>query len=76
MKLYRVKCQGMTCGLGSKIAYGTAYVVAENSELAYQKVRKYFDEKDIGFVREREMDTVELVADEAEYPECGYRLYL
>jgi len=76
MRLYEVKCQGMTFGLGSKTAYGRAFVVAADAEEAYQKVRKYLDEKDLGFTYEREMDSVELIADDTDYPDCGYRLYL
>ena len=56
--------------------HGRAYVVAENPELAYKIVKKYVDEKDLGFCMEREMESVRLLADEDEYPDCGMRLYI
>lgn len=77
MKLYTVKCTGMSkSASGARTAHGFAYVVAENSDEAYMKVREYLDKKGIGFRHERELSSVELFADTCEYPDCGVRLYL
>ena len=75
MKLYRVTCRGMTSTIGGNVAHGLAYVVAENSADAYQRVRTELDNIDLGFAKDREMDKVELLAEEGMYPNCGHRLY-
>ena len=69
MKLYRVTCRGM------QDTYGTAFAVAENSEDAYRKVRMGLDVRNLGFARERELLRVELLADDALYPDCQTILY-
>lgn len=61
MKLYRVTCRGMSGGLGYDTVFGVAYAVANEQ---------------IGFDKDREMKSIELLADEAPYPACAYRLYL
>lgn len=38
------------------VAYGSSYVIAENSDEAYQKVRKFLNENDLGFSKDRELD--------------------
>ena len=38
-KLYRVTLKGMTYN-STGVAYGSSYVIAENSDEAYQKVKK------------------------------------
>jgi len=75
MKLFKVTCQGMNVHQSVGVTNGIAYVVAEDAAKAYQRVRDALDEFKLGFVREREMKSVELVAEEAEYPCCGFRLY-
>jgi hypothetical protein len=75
MKLYRVKLQGMTSNIDGP-AYGISYVVADNPTEAYYKVKNFLDDKDIGFDREREMGSIELIADENQYGNCGTILYL
>lgn len=76
MKLYKVTCRGMTSGLGSAQAYGVAYVVADDPERAYRTVRAALDTRDLGFTDDREMRSVELIAEDAPYPSCGTVLYL
>ena len=76
MNLYRVTCQGMTSRFASQPAYGVAYVVAENPDAAYRKLRAELDKRDLGFVRDRALDKVELIAEASETPDCGYSLYL
>ena len=70
MKLYRVRCRGMTD------SHGTAYVVAKDAGAAYAMLRASLDRRDLGFSRDREMDRVELVAEVGAYPGCGCALYL
>jgi len=74
-KLYKVTCQGMTTQITGP-AHGVAFVVAPDPGQAYEKVRKWLDQKDLGFNKERELASIELIAEEADYPDCGYRLYL
>lgn len=75
MKLYRIKLKGM-CGLFTGTSYGHPYVVAENPTEALNKVQKYINEKDLGFTKDREMDTITLLAEEGDYPECQIQLFL
>ena len=70
MKLYLVTLRGM------QSSYGTAYVVAGNPDEAVKKVQKYVSDNDFGFSKEREMDSVKLLADEKDYSGCGVKLYL
>lgn len=74
-KLYRVELKGMTSNYGST-AYGNSFVVAKDPTEAYQKVREYLDSKDLGFPHERELDTITLLAEEGDYPECRTQLFL
>ncbi len=74
-KLYRVTLKGMTSSY-TGAAYGISYVVAENSDEAYQKVKRFLDEKNLGFSKDRELDKVELIADTYQYTDVGSLLYL
>lgn len=58
------------------IAYGVSYVIAENTDEAYNKVRKFLDEKDLGFFKDRELDKIELIADSYQYTHIGCLLHL
>ncbi len=71
MKLHRVSLRGM-----SGTAYGVSYVVAGNSDEAYQKVRSWLDDHDYGFRHERAMDSVDLLADTDHYNDTGTMLFL
>ena len=74
MKLFRVIIRGGCSTTSTNYHY--SYVVAENSVIAYEKVRKFLDEKDLCFSSEREMESVELIAEEGNYPECRTILFL
>ena len=74
-RLYRVTLRGMTmCATG--VSYGVSYVVADDPTSAYDMVRKMLDEKDIGFKREREMASIELIAENYGFTDTGCVLYL
>lgn len=75
LKLYRVTLRGMTWST-SGVVEGISYVVAENAEAAYQKVKKRLDEKDIGLSRQRELDRIELIASTYEHTATRTLLYL
>ena len=75
MKLYKVTLKGMT-HTSTGVSHGISYAVAENLDEAYAKVKKYVDEKDLGFSRDRELATIELVADSADYNNVGIMLHL
>ena len=70
MKLYKITLKGIFSNIRSP------YVVAENSDEAYQKVKDYLDKKDYGFSHERELDKIELLAEDCEYPKCKTILFL
>ena len=74
-RLYRVTLRGMKYN-SSGVAYGVSYVVADDAEEAYRMVRRMLDEKDIGFARERELESVELIAENYRYTNAGCVLYL
>lgn len=74
-KLYLVTLRGMTSN-SAGIAYGSSYVVAENPDEAYKKVRKFLDDNDLGFEKDREMRSVELLADSYRYNNVGHLLHL
>ena len=73
MKLYKVTLQGMIYGDN---AYGISFVVAEDPQKAYEKVKAFLDEKDIGYEKYRELKTVELIAENYQYTKCGTLLYI
>ena len=74
-KLFKVTLKGMTYN-STGIAYGISYVIAENTDEAYNKVRKFLNEKDLGFSKDRELDKIELIADSYQYTNVGCLLYL
>lgn len=74
-KLYRVTLKGMTYN-STGVAYGVSYAIAEDAEQAYQKVKKFLKEKDLGFSKDREMDKIELIAEDYQYTDSGCILYM
>lgn len=76
MKLYLVKCRGMQTSIASNPIHGMAYVVANDPQQAYEQLRASLAKKDIGYSKDRELESVELLAEEGYYPECGMKLYL
>ena len=75
MKLYLVKLRGMQ-NSATGTAHGVAYVVEKDPTRAYNKVRNYVDAEDLGFRDEREMESVELIAETGSYPECRVQLFI
>ena len=73
MNLYKVTLKGMTYRVSGP-AYGLSYVVADNMDDAYNQVKAFLDEKDYGFKSDRELDKVELIADEK--GNCGNMLFI
>lgn len=63
-KLYKIELRGMT-GWSSGVIHGISYVVAANPNEAYKKVRKYLDDNDLGFSKERELKKIELIAEDS-----------
>jgi len=51
-------------------------VVAEDPTSAYETVKKYLDSKDVGFHKDREMESIELLAETGDYPVCREQLFL
>ena len=74
-KLYRVTLRGMTSSV-TGASYGISYVVAKNTEEAYQKLKKFVDENDLGYSSQRELDKVELLAEDYQYTGTGTMLFL
>jgi len=62
-KLYRVNVN--MCRHFTDVFYNEAYVIAENAEEAYTKFRKYLDDNDVGFDRERRLSAIELLAEDS-----------
>ena len=62
-KLFLVKIKGIHQG-GFGINYNETYVIAADPTSAYDKLRKYLNDNDIGYRREREMESVHLIAED------------
>jgi len=75
MNLYRVTLKGMTYSAVG-VVYGKSYVVAENTDAAYEKVRIFLDDNGIGFSKDRVLNTITLIAGSEEFPACSTKLYL
>jgi hypothetical protein len=75
IKLYRVKLKGLQ-GTNVSTVHGHPYVLANDPTEALSKVQDYLNKKDLGFSKDREMDTIELLAEEGNYPGCGIQLFL
>jgi hypothetical protein len=76
MKLYEIELKGMTGGFGSDVQRGLPYVVANDPEEAYQKVRTFLNEEDLGHPFERELFRITLLAETGDYPLCRRQLFL
>ena len=75
MKLYRVTLRGMKYSATGTV-YGISYVVAENSEIAYLKVKDFLNTNNYGFSSDREMESIELLAEDNQYSSVNTMLYL
>lgn len=75
MKLFKVTLRGMlNANIG--VAYGISYVVAEEPTIAYKQLRIFLDTNAIGSEKDRELKTIELIADEYLYNNCGHLLLI
>lgn len=62
-KLFRITVKGLS-------KHKTSYIVAKDPTSAYEKLRKYLDARDYGFGSDREMEKIELIAEEYDYSTC------
>jgi len=62
LKLYYVKVVAGAKYEGSM----NAYVIASNPDEAYRVLREYLDSNDYGFLSERKLDSITLIAEEDE----------
>lgn len=76
MNLYKVTLRGMKSSIAGSVAYGISYVVADGPTRAYEIVREFLDKTDLGFDSERVLDSIELLAEDKEYPDCGTILFI
>ena len=68
LKLYRVTLRGRFLE--------PAYSIAFDAESAYQMVRSSLQSRNIGIPPDRELATIELLAEAVDYPNCGAQLYI
>jgi hypothetical protein len=52
------------------------WVVAADAHAAYEAVRSFCDRNDRWTYDKRALKTVELIAEQNDYPECGTRLHI
>jgi hypothetical protein len=75
LKIYRVNLRGFS-GSSTGVDYSCSYVLAENPDVAYKTIRAWLDSVDYGFAKDRELKSVELVAEASEYADCQTRLFI
>ena len=66
----------MQSNIGGNIAYGKSYVLADDSDSAYKKVKNFVDKEDLGFAKDRELESVELLAYESRYNYIGTMIFI
>ncbi len=74
MKLYLVTLRGLRNPVG--VDLNTSYVIANNPDEAYTKVRIFLDAKGLGYRHERELDSIRLLAEDYDYTDVRVRLFL
>lgn len=74
-KLFKVTLRG---GINpGSTNYKTSFVVAESPNDAYQAVRDFLDKNDLCYDDERELESIELLAEsDSKYPACRTMLFL
>lgn len=75
-KLYRVTLKGMTASVSQGTRYGCPFIVATSLDEALGAVQKYLADHKIGFPEDRELESIELLADETEHPMCKVQLFV
>lgn len=73
MKLFYVECKGMKVNV-TGTPHGIAYVLANDANEAYEKLKARLEDKNLGFYYERVFESVKLVAEEGEFPDCRMQL--
>lgn len=68
-QLFLIKCRGMKSDT-TGVPHGIAYVVADNTHEAYAKLRNSLDDRDLGFPKERELESVTLIAEAYDYTDA------
>ena len=74
LKLYKVVVDIPPSVMGAN--YNYAYVVAYSMEEAAKIYRKFLDDENIGFFRDRTVMCVDLIAEADRYPECNRLLFV
>ena len=73
-KLFKVTLRG---GINpGSTDYNASFVVAESPDAAYQAVRDFLDNNNLCYDDERELKSIELLAEDREYPACRTMLFL
>lgn len=75
-KLWRVTLRGMKSSIMDDQTWGVSYAVAETAHEAGEKVKTSLTSRDIGFPRDREVEKIELLAENVNYPDCRTVLYM
>jgi hypothetical protein len=75
LKIYRVNLRGFS-GSSTGVDYSCSYVLSENPDIAYKTVREWLDGADYGFQKDRELKSIELIAEAHEYADCQTRLFI
>jgi len=71
MNLYRVQLKGFIAS-----EHRVSYVLAKDATSAENKVVKDLKKRSLGFSSDRALDSIELIAEGKEYPDCKCRVYL
>lgn len=67
MKLFKIKLRGF---------HNDYYSVASDPTTAYALVRDDLSNRNIGFKKDRELLSIELLAETGNYPDCEDRLFV
>lgn len=70
MKLYLVTIKGLYA-----CPYHSSYVVAKDPTAAHTVVREYLEKNNFGFSHDRELEKIELVADDRTYPDTAHAFF-
>lgn len=73
MKLYKVSLRGMSSTTGTD--YQVSYVAAEDPTAAENKVKDYLEEAKLGFRYDREVESIQLLAEDVSHPDCRCIFY-
>lgn len=76
MNLYRVTLRGMQLSLGSNGCHGVFYAVSNTAEDAYKMGVSELAKQQLGTSADRALSSIELLASEGTYPDCGCTLYI